>query len=262
VAEHERRRSAVDAVLAEPELRELPATPVDLAELEESARLASTRRDEARSRLSVLEHRAARLAELAAVAARRLRSLEGRLRRYEELRALAETVDGRGQNTRRMDLESFALAGRLEEIVGAANLRLETMTSGRYTLLHDDSLAYRRASSGLGIDVLDAFTGVRRQPASLSGGETFLASLALALGLADVVSMQSGGITLETMFIDEGFGSLDAETLETALGTLDALRTGGRTIGLISHVDAMRERLPIGLRVVVGDRGDSTLRTG
>ncbi|WP_230671314.1 AAA family ATPase [Rathayibacter sp. Leaf248] len=261
VAEHERRRAAVDAVLAEPELQGLPTTPVDLAGAEEAARLASARRDEARSRLSVLEHRAARLAELAALAENRLRSLEGRLRRHEELRALAETIDGRGQNTRRMDLEAFALAGRLEEIVGAANLRLGAMTSGRYSLLHDDSLAYRNTSSGLGIEVLDAFTGVRRQPASLSGGETFLASLALALGLADVVTAQSGGITLETMFIDEGFGSLDAETLETALGTLDALRSGGRTIGLISHVDAMRERLPIGLRVVVGDRGDSTLRT-
>ncbi|NRG39737.1 SMC family ATPase [Rathayibacter sp. VKM Ac-2835] len=261
VAEHERRRSAVDSVLADPELAGLPTAPVDLAAAEEEARAASARRDEARSRHSVLEHRAARLAELAGRAEERLGSLAERLRRHEELRALAETIDGRGQNTRRMDLEAFALAGRLEEIVAAANLRLNAMTSGRYALVHDDSLAYRGAASGLGIDVLDAFTGARRQPASLSGGETFLASLALALGLADVVTMQSGGVSLETMFIDEGFGSLDAETLETALGTLDALRSGGRTIGLISHVDAMRERLPTGLKVVVSDRGDSRILT-
>ncbi|AZZ51218.1 AAA family ATPase [Rathayibacter festucae] len=261
VAEHERRRSAVDSVLADPELAGLPTAPVDLAAAEEDARAASARRDEARSRHSVLEHRAARLAELAVRAEERLGSLDARLRRHEELRALAETIDGRGQNTRRMDLEAFALAGRLEEIVAAANLRLNAMTSGRYALVHDDSLAYRGAASGLGIDVLDAFTGARRQPASLSGGETFLASLALALGLADVVTMQSGGVSLETMFIDEGFGSLDAETLETALGTLDALRSGGRTIGLISHVDAMRERLPTGLKVVVSDRGDSRILT-
>ncbi|NQX03904.1 AAA family ATPase [Rathayibacter sp. VKM Ac-2856] len=261
VAEHERRRSAVDAVLTDPELAGVPTTPVDLAAAEEEARTASTRRDEARSRHSVLEHRAARLAELAARADERLTVLEDRLRRHDELRALAETIDGRGQNTRRMDLEAFALAGRLEEIVAAANLRLNAMTSGRYALVHDDSLAYRGAASGLGIDVLDAFTGARRQPASLSGGETFLASLALALGLADVVTMQSGGVSLETMFIDEGFGSLDSETLETALGTLDELRSGGRTIGLISHVDAMRERLPTGLKVVVSDRGDSRILT-
>ncbi|TDX78408.1 exonuclease SbcC [Rathayibacter sp. PhB151] len=261
VAEHERRRSAVDSVLADPELAGLPTAPVDLAGAEEDARAASARRDEARSRHSVLEHRAARLAELAGRAEERLATLDERLRRHEELRALAETIDGRGQNTRRMDLEAFALAGRLEEIVAAANLRLNAMTSGRYALVHDDSLAYRGAASGLGIDVLDAFTGARRQPASLSGGETFLASLALALGLADVVTMQSGGVSLETMFIDEGFGSLDAETLETALGTLDALRSGGRTIGLISHVDAMRERLPTGLKVVVSDRGDSRILT-
>ncbi|PPF31430.1 ATPase [Rathayibacter tritici] len=262
VAEHERRRNTTEATLAEPELRALPSTPADVFAAEEHSRDASARRDEARARLSVLEHRSSRLAELAAVAAGRLGALDERLRRHEELRALAETVSGRGQNTRRMDLEAFALAGRLEEIVAAANLRLDAMTSGRYALAHDDSLAYRGAASGLGIDVLDAFTGVRRHPASLSGGETFLASLALALGLADVVTAQSGGISLETMFIDEGFGSLDAETLETALGTLDALRSGGRTIGLISHVDAMRERLPIGLRVVVGPRGDSTILTG
>ncbi|PPF51849.1 ATPase [Rathayibacter rathayi] len=262
VAEHERRRHTTEATLAEPELRALPDTPADVSAAEEHSRDASARRDEARARLSVLEHRSSRLAELAAGAAGRLGALEERLRRHEELRALAETVSGRGQNTRRMDLEAFALAGRLEEIIAAANLRLDAMTSGRYALAHDDSLAYRGAASGLGIDVLDAFTGVRRQPASLSGGETFLASLALALGLADVVTAQSGGISLETMFIDEGFGSLDAETLETALGTLDALRSGGRTIGLISHVDAMRERLPIALHVVVGPRGDSTILTG
>lgn len=262
VADHERRRSATEAVLADPELSGLPARAVDVVAAEDEARAASARRDEARDRLSVLEHRSARLADLAERAAGRLGTLDERLRRHEELRALAETVSGRGQNTRRMDLEAFALAGRLEEIVAAANLRLDAMTSGRYALAHDDSLAYRGAASGLGIDVLDAFTGVRRQPASLSGGETFLASLALALGLADVVTAQSGGISLETMFIDEGFGSLDGETLETALGTLDALRSGGRTIGLISHVDTMRERLPVGLRVVVGPRGDSTILTG
>ncbi|PPG88582.1 ATPase [Rathayibacter sp. AY1F3] len=262
VAEHERRRSATEAVLADPELRGLPGTAVDLADAEGRSREASARRDEARAGLSVLEHRSERLAELTATAAGRLAVLGERLHRHEELRTLAETVSGRGQNTRRMDLEAFALAGRLEEIVTAANLRLDAMTSGRYALAHDDSLAYRGAASGLGIDVLDAFTGVRRQPASLSGGETFLASLALALGLADVVTAQSGGISLETMFIDEGFGSLDAETLETALSTLDELRSGGRTIGLISHVDAMRERLPIGLRVAVGPRGDSSILTG
>ncbi|KQQ00859.1 MULTISPECIES: AAA family ATPase [unclassified Rathayibacter] len=261
VAEHERRRSAVDSVLAEPELHELPTAPVDVPAAEEAARIASARRDDARRELSLLEDRAERLGSIARLAETRLAGLDARLRSHDELRALADTIDGHGQNSRRMDLEAFALAGRLEEIVAAANLRLTAMTSGRYTLAHDDSLAYRGAASGLGIDVLDAFTGARRQPASLSGGETFLASLALALGLADVVTMQSGGISLETMFIDEGFGSLDAETLETALGTLDALRSGGRTIGLISHVDAMRERLPTGLRVIVSDRGDSTILT-
>ena len=153
------------------------------------------------------------------------------------------------------------LAASLEEIIAAANTRLGEMTNRRFLLELDDDPEQRRRQSGLGLAVHDAFTGLPRAPRSLSGGETFLVSLALALGLADVVSAQAGGLTLDTLFIDEGFGSLDGDTLEVAMRTLDRLREGGRTIGVISHVASMQERIPARLDVVVTDDGASELRT-
>ncbi|SBS71616.1 SMC family ATPase [uncultured Microbacterium sp.] len=173
---------------------------------------------------------------------------------------LADTVAGRAPNTMKMDLETFVLAAELEEIVAAANLRLSEMSSGRYSLHHSDARQARNAASGLGIDVLDAHTGLRRSPQSLSGGETFLASLALALGLAEVVTNRAGGLRLDTLFVDEGFGSLDPETLDLAMRTLDELRAGGRTVGVISHVEAMKEQLPAQLVVTATAEGPSIIR--
>jgi exonuclease SbcC len=173
---------------------------------------------------------------------------------------LADTVAGRAPNTRRMTLETFVLAAELEEIVDAANLRLDHMSSGRYRLQHTDALAARGAASGLGLEIMDAFTGQSRPPQSLSGGETFLASLALALGLAEVVTARAGGIRLDTLFIDEGFGSLDDETLDLAMRTLDELRQGGRTVGVISHVASMKDQLPAQVRVTATPRGPSVIR--
>ena len=173
---------------------------------------------------------------------------------------LADTVAGRAPNTMKMDLETFVLAAELEEIVAAANIRLAEMSSGRYTLHHSDARAARGRASGLGIDVLDAHTGRLRPPQSLSGGETFLASLALALGLGEVVTARAGGIRLDTLFVDEGFGSLDPETLELAMRTLDELRAGGRTVGVISHVEAMKEQVPAQVLVEATPEGPSVIR--
>ena len=173
---------------------------------------------------------------------------------------LADTIAGRAPNTHRMTLESFVLAAELEEIVAAANLRLSDMSSGRYQLRHTDALAARGAASGLGLEILDAHTGAARPAQSLSGGETFLASLALALGLAEVVTARAGGVRLDTLFIDEGFGSLDDDTLELAMATLDELRQGGRTVGLISHVATMKERIPAQLHVQATPQGPSIIR--
>lgn len=179
---------------------------------------------------------------------------------YAVVARLADTVAGRAPNTRRMTLETFVLAAELEEIVTAANLRLEHMSAGRYRLQHTDALAARGASSGLGLEIMDAFTGQCRPPQSLSGGETFLTSLALALGLAEVVTARAGGLRLDTLFIDEGFGSLDDDTLDLAMRTLDELRQGGRTVGVISHVASMKDQLPAQLHVTATPRGPSVIR--
>ena len=150
--------------------------------------------------------------------------------------------------TLRMTLSSFVLAARLEEVAAAATARLLTMTSGRYSLVHTDA---RRGAgrSGLGLLACDAWTGVDRDTATLSGGETFLASLALALGLADVVTAEAAGVTIEALFVDEGFGTLDEDTLEEVMTVLDGLREGGRLVGIVSHVAELRQRIPAQLHV-------------
>ena len=165
------------------------------------------------------------------------------------LTRLAQTLDGRGPNTKRMQLETYVLAAGLESILEAANERLAAMTERRYRLIHDDSEEGHGRRGGLGIAVLDDFSGGIRAVQSLSGGETFLTSLALALGLADVVQSEAGGVQLDTLFIDEGFGALDAEVLELAMQTLSDLQVGGRSIGVISHVQSMQERIPERIRV-------------
>lgn len=164
-----------------------------------------------------------------------------------------------GKNEKRMSLKNFVLAAYLEEVAAAASTRLKVMSSGRYELHHSDKLVKGGAGSGLSLVVSDAYTGQEREVNSLSGGETFMASLALALGLADVVQSHAGGVHIEALFIDEGFGSLDADTLELAMAELDRLREGGRLVGVISHVPTLKERIPAGIEVVAGSNG-STIR--
>jgi exonuclease SbcC len=170
--------------------------------------------------------------------------------KHDELAALADVVAGRGQNSRKMSLRSYVLASRLEEVAESASARLRRMSSGRYDFVHSDEAESRGRRGGLGLDIRDDYTGAVRSAKTLSGGESFLASLALALGLADVVAAESGGVVLDTMFIDEGFGTLDADTLESVMGVLDELRAGGRVVGIVSHVDEMRQRIPTRLHVI------------
>ena len=256
---HDEARATAQATLAEPEIAGAPNDLVDV----EPARLARVaaldERDAAIARSSALGQRLGQLDDVVRTARDHREATGQRRVEFEQLRQLASVVRGDEPNTRRMRLETFVLAAQLEEIVAAANTRLRTMSAGRYALEHDDALQYRNAKSGLGLAIRDEHTGRTRPTHSLSGGETFLASLALALGLAEVVTNQAGGITLDTLFIDEGFGSLDGETLEIAMSTLDGLREGGRTIGLISHVEAMKEQIPAKLRITVSPRGDSSV---
>jgi len=259
IRRHDDETAAARAVLAEPDLAGLAALPVDPAPAREALAVAAALRDTAIADRASLAERVAVTTRLLDEARALFEVSADVLATQTQVRDLAAVVHGEDPNTKRMRLETFVLAAQLEQIIAAANGRLRTMTGGRYALEHDDSVQYRGNQSGLGLAIRDEHTGRARPTHSLSGGETFLASLALALGLAEVVSNQAGGVALDTLFVDEGFGSLDGATLETAMSTLDGLRAGGRTIGLISHVDSMKEQIPAKLSIIVTDQGYSEI---
>ncbi|WP_091230320.1 AAA family ATPase [Microbacterium sp. 3J1] len=259
ITQHAVQREKEREILFDLELRTLPEEPIDPAPAEHAARAARDGWSNAVDAASRAAGTAEQLTALIAAAADEHARTAADAADFETLRGLADTIAGRGANTRKMTLETFVLAAELEEIVDAANRRLDDMSSGRYRLRHSDALAARGAASGLGIVVFDAFTGQTRPAQSLSGGETFLSSLALALGLAEVVTARAGGIRLDTLFIDEGFGSLDGDTLDVAMRTLDELRQGGRTVGVISHVEAMQEQIPAQISVRALASGPSVI---
>lgn len=233
----------------------LPDAP-DLLALEACAAAAVEQDDRAAGRLALAEQRVAALRRLAAELDEALAALAPVEERERTVRELAGLVDGSGASNRlHMRLSAYVLAARLEEVAAAATIRLERMSNGRYRLVHTDERARGERRAGLELRVVDGWTGRERPPATLSGGETFLASLALALGLADVVAAEAGGNRLETLFVDEGFGSLDERTLDEVLDVLDRLREGGRTVGIVSHVAELRQRIPARLRVVKSRTG-------
>jgi exonuclease SbcC len=261
IAEHDAQRTATRhrVLELELELAGTPDEPVDVAASQAALDAADAARTTALATESAARHLAAALRDLVLQVDDAYAAVAARAADTAAITRLADTVAGRAPNSMKMDLETFVLAAELEDIVAAANLRLGDMSSGRYRLQHSDARAARGAASGLGLEIADAFTGQARPAQSLSGGETFLASLALALGLAEVVTARAGGVRLDTLFIDEGFGSLDEETLELAMRTLDELRQGGRTVGVISHVAAMKEQLPAQLSVEATPHGPSVI---
>jgi exonuclease SbcC len=260
--------AAVEASLADPELtgaEELPAP--DLEELAAVARTASEAADRAVAWRSMLEERARRLASLRGELGLRLADCEPALRRYAVAEGLRGLTSGTSSdNTDSVRLSAYVLAARLEQVVAAANDRLVTMSDGRYELRYTVDKAAgdgrARSAGGLGMRVVDAWTGVERDPATLSGGETFFSSLALALGLGDVASAEAGGADIDTLFVDEGFGTLDEDTLEEVLDVLDRLRDGGRAVGVVSHVADLRQRVSTRLRVVKTAAGSRVEHTG
>ncbi|WP_406687202.1 AAA family ATPase [Rossellomorea vietnamensis] len=182
-----------------------------------------------------------------------IRDLESR---YQTVGHLAEVA--RGQNANRITFERYVLASFLEDILGVANERLIKMTSGRYQLIRKTDRSKGNVQSGLELLVFDQYTGQERHVKTLSGGESFKASLALALGLADVVQQYAGGVSLETMFIDEGFGTLDPESLDQAIEALMDIQSSGRLVGLISHVPELKERIDARLEVISSQNGSRT----
>jgi len=168
---------------------------------------------------------------------------------YAAAKQLSDTANGR------LDFETYAQTAYFDQVLRAANSRLSLMSQSRYALLRKTEGGDKRIKTGLDLEVSDAYTGKRRDAKSLSGGESFMASLSLALGLSDVVQQTAGGVRLDAMFIDEGFGTLDADVLELAIKTLSDMTESGRIIGIISHVAELRERIEKQVRVEKTVRG-------
>lgn len=174
---------------------------------------------------------------------------------YSVIGRLAEVANG--ANAHKLTFQRFVLGSLLEDVAAAANLRLKIMSRGRYLLQRTMDRARKNAAGGLDLEVFDNYTGVARGVATLSGGETFLASLSLALGLADVVQSYAGGIHLDTILVDEGFGTLDPESLDIAIRALVDLQKGGRLVGIISHVPELKERIDARLAVSRAKHGST-----
>lgn len=183
---------------------------------------------------------------------------------HEEEKAFQELVDlyevMKGDNESRISFERYILIEYLEQIVQIANERLRKLSNGQFYLKRSERVEKRNRQSGLGLDVYDAYTGQTRDVKTLSGGEKFNASLCLALGMADVIQAYEGGISIETMFIDEGFGSLDEESLTKAVDALIDLQKSGRFIGVISHVQELKNAMPAVLEVTKQKDGCSQTR--
>jgi len=261
---HERSLTETDAELRHPDLLAAAALdPVDV-ELAEAVAAEADRDLELASITAGATRKASdRLERIHTDVERQLVELGPKLETYERTRHLADLASGDDRQVEhRMRLSTYVLAARLEQVAAAASERLHRMSNGRYTIVHTDEAPDGRRKGGLGLRVVDAWTSTERETSTLSGGESFFTSLALALGVADVVCAETGGVTMETMFIDEGFGSLDDDTLQDVMDVLDGLRAGGRTVGVVSHVSDLRTRISSQLEVVKSSAGSRLRTTG
>ena len=170
-------------------------------------------------------------------------NLEKTEKEYAWVKALSDTVNGTLTGQEKVTLETYIQTTFFDRILQRANLRLMVMSSGQYEFKRQREAANNRSLSGLELNVLDYYSNSERSAKSLSGGESFMASLSLALGMADEVQSAAGGIQLDTMFVDEGFGSLDEEALQQAIRALSALTDGNRLVGIISHVAELKEKI-------------------
>ncbi|ONH24354.1 AAA family ATPase [Pseudofrankia asymbiotica] len=256
---HQEERVRIQSRLDAPELAGIADdAPIAVEEHERAAEDARRAHEEALAAAATAADRTCRLDALVQEYVAAHAALAPRKATADQLRALADLAAGRGGNLHGMPLSSYVLAARLEEVAQAASRRLSVMSGGRYTLVHDaGERRDRRRRAGLGLLVEDAWTGRSRPTATLSGGETFQAALSLALGLADVVSAESGGHAIDALFIDEGFGTLDPDSLDEVMNVLDELRSGGRLVGVVSHVADLRLRIPTQIQVHKGPDGST-----
>jgi len=228
-------------------------TPPDMATVEAVWHTAKLQLEQAEQQWRALHNQQIVLEE-------KLKGLEQIKRESEILQqqyAVAGTLSdvANGQTGNKVSLQRFVLSVLLDDVLIEASHRLSLMSKGRYRLLRKEDRAKGNRASGLDLEVEDAYTGRIRAVATLSGGESFMAALALALGLSDVVQAYAGGIRLDTLFIDEGFGSLDPESLDLAIRTLTDLQQSGRMIGIISHVTELKEQIPLRIDILSSERG-------
>ena len=261
VAAHDKELFAAREALASERLTRAASAPTPHVEaLTEASRRADEDAASAARASGKLEQHCAQLDAARASLGQVLDALAQAREQTGPIRRLADIAVASGpENLASTPLSAWVLIARLEDVLAAANPRLERISSGRYQLvaIPDDGTASRK--SGLGLAIIDHDTEAVRSPRTLSGGETFYTSLALALGLADVVTAEAGGVELRTMFIDEGFGSLDSHTLALVMEQLQALRCAGRTVGVISHVEEMATQIADQIQVRPLAQGGSTL---
>lgn len=256
---HADQRAAALSRLDDPQLAQAAeCDPPDLDALRAAAQKRQVAHQVTAERYRREAHRYERLVDLSAELHAAVDAWAPLRAAYELATEVAAMCAGTSpDNQTRTRLSHYVLAARLQQVVAAANARLLGISAGRYQLLHTMLKGVGDTRGGLGLRVLDTYTGQERDPATLSGGETFYVSLALALGLADLVRDEIGGTELSTLFVDEGFGSLDAETLDEVLDEVDTLRSGGRSVGLVSHLDELRRRIPTQIRIVTSHHGST-----
>jgi len=175
-------------------------------------------------------------------------------------KALSDTASGTLVGKQKMMLETYIQTTYFDRIIRRANLRFMKMSGGQYELQRRTAVDHKGQQSGLELEVVDHYNGTTRHVKTLSGGESFKASLALALGLSDEIQSSAGGVRIDTMFVDEGFGSLSEESLDQAMTALLSLADGNRLVGIISHVSALKERLDKQIVVTKDKIGGSTVR--
>jgi exonuclease SbcC len=257
IAGHEQELRRAEGAVRQCKLALAGSERPQLKPLEDKCEAARLVAEDARGRVAAAASHYEHLEKLR----KELAAERERLRKLEEstgpLRALEQACSG--GNELRTDLETFAIGTMFDAVIESANLRLEPMTDGRYWLERQLDRVGGRVKRGLDIQVYDIQTGRARELSTLSGGETFIAALSLALGLSDIVEVTHGGIRLDTIFVDEGFGSLDADseggTLETVLQVLQNVVGAHRAVGLISHVPLVQQAVPNGFSVVKGLNG-------
>ena len=241
IRDYQRRRITTESLIeqeqkaigkqVQPNLEQLQQQQEAMAQQEKEQQTAL---DTLTKRMSILEHAQQSFRS-------RERSAQALVEEYKVIGELAQTLSG--DNESRISLQRFVLAVLLDDVLHEASARLQQMTANRFSLIRGQDVGDRRKHSGLDLMINDSYTGQDREVNTLSGGESFMAALALALGLSDVVQSYAGGIRIETLFIDEGFGSLDSEALDLAIDVLASLRASGRTIGIISHVHELKQRI-------------------